>query len=211
MPRSIVFAMAIAATATALPAAARDSDQPVATREPDAQDVAMTPLTDLNLAKDEIPAVLVAATSDPYASDGLTACPAIQAAIADLDAALGPDMDVVSGESDRLSTGRMAKSVVASFIPFRGILRELTGAAEQERDWRGAIYAGSVRRGFLKGLGQQKGCAYPARPAFTRVTILEAPTPSKRKGGKRVASKDAPTVATFVSEPVIQSIPSTKR
>lgn len=207
-----LIVLAVAAAAITPPAAARDSDQPAAAREPDAQDVAMTPLTDLNLAKDEIPAVLVNAAIDPYSSDGLTGCPAIQAGIAALDEALGPDMDIVNGESDRISTGRMAKSVVASFIPFRGILRELTGAAEQERDWRAAIYAGSIRRGFLKGLGQQKGCAYPARPAFTGVTVSQTPAPSKRKGRKRVATAEVASAATtFVSEPVVQSIPPTKR
>jgi hypothetical protein len=102
----------------------------------------------------------------------------------------------------------VAKNVVASFIPFRGILRELTGAAEQERDWRAAIYAGAVRRGFLKGLGQQKGCAYPARPAFTRVAVPKVDSPAKGKTRKRVASSDE---SAFVSEPVVQPVPSAKR
>jgi hypothetical protein len=207
---AIVLALSVATSA--LPVAARDSSQPAANRDPDARDVAMTPVTDLNLAKDEVPAVLLAAVADPYTSTSVSDCRAIETSIAELDAVLGPDMDIVVEEGDRLSTGRMAKSVVASFIPFRGILREITGAAEQERDWRAAIYAGSVRRGFLKGLGQQKGCAYPARPAFTRVTMSETPEPKQSKGRKRVASGDAPLAAeTFVSEPVVQSIPPARR
>lgn len=212
MNRSVAIALTLVAASVALPATARDRDQPAANREPDAQDVAMTPLTDLNLAKDEIPAVLISAAADPYASGDLDGCAAIQAAIADLDTALGPDMDVEADESDRLSTGRVAKSVVASFIPFRGILRELTGAAAQERDWRAAIYAGSVRRGFLKGLGQQRGCAYPARPAFTRVTVSQMPSRKKEKAGKRLASNDTPvSSAAFISEPVVQSVPPAKK
>jgi hypothetical protein len=212
MKRASAIALALAAAAAAQPANARDRQQPAATREPDAQDIAMTPLTDLNLSKDEIPAILAAAAEDPYTSDGLSRCPEIEAAIADLDAVLGPDMDVATGESDRLSTGRMAKSVVASFIPFRGILRELTGAAEQERDWRAAIYAGSIRRGFLKGLGQQKGCAYPARPAFARVTMSGQSATKGKKGDKRAALREAPLpAATFISEPIVQSVPATRR
>jgi hypothetical protein len=205
--RRCALALAIVATARASSAAARDRDEPAAAREPDAQDVAMTPLNDLNLSKDEIPPVLLAAADDPYASAGLDKCPAIEAAIGELDGALGPDMDVALNEGERLSTGRMAKSVVASFIPFRGILREVTGAAGQERLLRAAIYAGAVRRGFLKGLGQQKGCAYPARPAFARVTVA-APPRTDAKPSPPVATGEA---TTFVSEPVVQAVPRRRR
>lgn len=208
--RAAPLALALIAATTALPASARDQDEPAAGREPDAQDVAMTPLNDLNLAKDEIPAVLLTAANDPYASEGLNKCPAIGAAIAELDGALGPDMDVALSESDRLSTGRMAKSVVASFIPFRGILREISGAAGQERDFRAAIYAGAVRRGFLKGLGQQKGCDYPARPAFARVPTPAAASP-EAKPRKRVTASAASDETTFVSEPVVQAVPRSQR
>lgn len=148
--------------------------------------------------------------SAPYASDGLDTCPAIESGIADLDAALGPDMDVALNENDRLSTGRMEKSVVASFIPFRGILREISGAADQERILRAAIYGGAVRRGFLKGLGQQKDCAYPARPAFARVEVT-APPRATAKAGKRVLAAAEPSAATFVSEPVVQTVPAPNR
>ena len=51
-----------------------------------------------------------------------------------------------------------------SILPFRGILREVTGAAENDRALRAAYTAGMVRRGFLKGLGLGRGCKYPARP-----------------------------------------------
>lgn len=199
--------LALAALAIAAPLAARDAQETAIGRAPDAQDVAMTPLNDLNLARDELPPVLVAAAADPYANTGLTDCRAIEAAIADLDLTLGPDMDVAQSQADRLSTGRMAKSVVASFIPFRGILRELSGAAEQERTLQAAIYAGAIRRGYLKGLGEQKGCAYPARPAFARVVVAK---PSR--GSKAAAPAALPTAvaaaepAPFVSEPVVQPI-----
>ncbi len=167
----------------------------------------MTPLNDLNLSKDEIPPILLAAANDPYISEGLESCRSIESAISDLDAALGPDMDVALAQGDRLSTGRMAKSVVASFIPFRGILREISGAADQERTYRAAIYGGAVRRGFLKGLGQQKGCAYPARPAFARVemTTRGNAAPNRKK---EVLAAAEPSSPAFVSEPMVQAIPT---
>ena len=206
--RAATLALGLFAAASAYPALARDSE-PLAMREPDAEDVAMTPLDDLNLMKDEVPPVLLAAMSDPYASSDLS-CSAIQLAIGDLDAALGPDMDIASHQGDRLSAGRVAKSVVASFIPFRGVLREISGAAERERVWRAAIYAGAVRRGFLKGLGQQQGCAYPARPAFARLAPepLAPRSKDKRKPEPVIAT---PAATTFVSQPVIQPVPSTRR
>jgi hypothetical protein len=208
--RTACLALSVMTAVLAAPAIARDQSGPAATREPDAQDIAMTPLNDLNLAKDEVPAVLLAAIADPYAADAADTCAAIQAAIAELDGALGPDMDVTLPGSDRVSTGRMAKSVVASFIPFRGVLREISGAAEQERVLRAAIYAGAVRRGFLKGIGQQKGCDYPARPAFARVAIALPQTPPRKPGKAKAGTKLAavPALApAFVSEPVIQALP----
>lgn len=201
---SPALAAALAAL-LATPASAGRQDEPAATRQPDARDVAMTPVTDLNLSKDEIPEVLVTAALDPYAGDGLKTCKQIGAAIAELDAALGPDMDVYEDDRDRIAWGKVASSAVGSFIPFRGILREITGAADHRRDFQSAIYAGSVRRGFLKGLGQQKGCDYPARPAFTRVVYMDKRPKAKPQEPERVGS------VTFVSEEVVQEVPGGKR
>lgn len=193
------LAAALALSLLSSPALAQDQDEPAANRTPNAEDVAMTPITDLNLAKDEIPSALLAAQAGPYSSVGIRTCDDIAAAIAPLDAALGPDMDVVESENDRISAGSVAKSVVASFIPFRGILRELTGAAEHQRNFQAAIYAGAVRRGYLKGLGEQRNCPYPARPAFARVEMAS---------GKNTGPAAAPSSETpgFVSEPVVQDI-----
>lgn len=205
----ITIIATLAAFAVAAPALAQDKDkdggQPAATRDPNAEDVAMTPITDLNLSKDEIPAILLTAARDPYASAGLAKCPQIQSAIAELDGALGPDMDVIAQDPDRLSTGKVAQSLVGSLIPFRGVLRELTGAAGHQREFQAAIYAGAVRRGFLKGLGQQKGCAYPARPAFARV-VEPVAQPSSKKAKKASNEPEA----GFVSQPVIQPVPGAK-
>lgn len=191
----------IALALVAAPLSARDQDKPVANQTPDAEDVAMTPITDLNLNKDEIPPVLLAAAEDPYASAGLASCADITAALAPLDSVLGPDMDVAEQENDRVSAGAVAKSVVASFIPFRGIIRELSGAAEHQRNFQAAIYAGAVRRGFLKGLGQRMDCPYPARPAFARVV---APTAPAKVTPRAAAPATASEQGTFVSRPVVQ-------
>ncbi|TAD82985.1 MAG: hypothetical protein EAY70_02855 [Sphingomonadales bacterium] len=133
--------------------------------EPDAAEVAKTPLRDLNIDQRDIPAVLQTAANDPYARAGLGRCDALVKQIAALDMVLGADYDIAEDDgAQRLSEGRLGQSVVGSIIPFRGILREVTGAAENDRALQAAFTAGMVRRAFLKGWGLGRGCAYPARP-----------------------------------------------
>lgn len=133
--------------------------------EPDAAEVAKTPLRDLNIDAREIPEVLQVAVRDPYATAGLDQCDALVARIADLDMVLGADYDIAEDDGEkRLNQGRIGQSVIGSVIPFRGILREVTGAAENERTLSAAYTAGMVRRSFLKGWGLGRGCAYPASP-----------------------------------------------
>ncbi|MFM7376785.1 MAG: hypothetical protein ACKO1O_01430 [Erythrobacter sp.] len=150
---------AIGCAAAPLPLAAQ------AMPEPDAAEVAKTPLRDLNIDGRDIPEVLQRAVADPYATAGLGKCGTIVSAIAELDMVLGADYDIAEDDgSKRISEGRIGQSVVGSVIPFRGILREVTGAADNDRKLRAAYTAGMVRRAFLKGWGLGRGCAYPARP-----------------------------------------------
>ncbi|MFW5634563.1 MAG: hypothetical protein ACOCYR_06705, partial [Erythrobacter sp.] len=132
--------------------------------EPGVEEIARTPLDDLNIDPDDIPSVLVEAAADPYADDALTDCNAIVAEVARIDRVLGSDYDYVGRPEEELQPGRIAKGLVGALIPFRGLVREVTGAAGVERDLLYAINAGMVRRGFLKGLGEGRGCEYPASP-----------------------------------------------
>lgn len=143
-------------------------DKPITDRDVDAVDVATTPMTDLNLRKDKIPQVLMDAQSRPYDLAGLKKCVALENAVEQLNAVLGGDIDLPQEQRNRISAGRVAKSVVGSFIPFRGIIREVSGANEQERRIQAAIEAGIARRSYLKGVGQVRGCNYPARAATVR-------------------------------------------
>ena len=147
-------------------------DEVVRDQSPDARDIATTPLSDLNLEKDAIPGVLEEAVAAPYASEALVNCADLGREIARLDAVLGPDLDLAEGGRG-LTVGKVAQSAVASFIPFRSVIREVSGAASHEREFKQAIFAGAVRRGYLKGLGEQRGCAYPARPAFEAIEITD--------------------------------------
>ena len=173
MPISISAKALVAAAVLSTSAAAAARDENVRDREPNMGDVAATPISDLNIAKDDIPEVLLASVAAPYGPAASSGCEGIEVAIADLDRVLGPDYDLEDEEGDRLSEGRIAQSVVGSFIPFRSIIREVSGAADHKRQFEAAIMAGMVRRAYLKGLGQASGCAYPARPAFTRIAFAD--------------------------------------
>ena len=169
-------------------------DRPITDDEPDVVDVAKTPVTDLNLDKDEIPALLVAAQREPYDLTGLSKCTALVAEVKQFDRLLGPDLDLPQEERDRVSAGRIGRTVVGSFIPFRGLIREISGANDHQRDTRAAIQAGLARRGFLKGVGAEKGCKYPARPA-TRTEVAaymaEDMVEEQQKVETRQARRDA--------------------
>jgi hypothetical protein len=154
-----------ALAALALSSAAVAQTKPVTDENVTAKDVATTPASDLNLVKDDIPPVLLKAQDNPYATDGLKKCPQYASAIGELDAVLGPDVDVAGAKDGKLKPGQVAQSVVGSFIPFRGVIREVSGARKQQEAMRDAIVAGMMRRSFLKGMGLKLGCAYPARPA----------------------------------------------
>jgi hypothetical protein len=183
-------------------------------------DVAKTPMTDLNLSRTEIPALLIEAEERPYSLQGLGKCAQLVAAVKEFDSVLGPDLDLPQSERARFSKGRIAQWVVGSFIPFRGLIRELSGANRQQREIGLAIQAGLARRGFLKGVGAARGCRYPASPATESIVAQHAAQIAR---GGRVDDDEAhieadPAVTVpppveqpqvrpkviFTSEPVIQ-------
>ncbi|MFZ4746550.1 MAG: hypothetical protein ACOYLK_06590 [Sphingomonas sp.] len=123
-------------------------------------DIVTTPLQDTNLKKKRIPEVLELARGGPYEMTGLSNCALINRNIAALSGVLGTDFD--TPEDRRPNRGRQAasvgKSIVESFIPFRGVIREASGAAAAQREWDAAVDAGIARRGFLRGVARSRGC-----------------------------------------------------
>lgn len=140
---------------------------PAAAEERTAGSIVASPLTDINLKKKHIPPVLIAAQAHPYTLTGLTDCAKIGAAVKDLDAVLGRDVDAPAGPKESMSRGLAmdaGQDTINSLIPGRFIIRRLSGAYDAQRKAVAAVYAGSVRRGFLKGIGASKGCTPPAAP-----------------------------------------------
>lgn len=188
----------------AAPTKTEEPDKPIADREVTATDVAATPLDDLNLRKQDVPALLITAQQRPYDLSGLRGCSQIAAAVGELDAVLGDDIDLPPADKDGMSATRVAREAVRVFIPFNGLIREISGANNRDRQLQSAVFAGTARRSFLKGVGQARGCRYPARAVTQEVIVarLNAADAKPVKQPKR--GKASPGEVTFASTPVVQ-------
>jgi hypothetical protein len=166
----------LAACASSPPnAAPRQSDAATKTGTHIAQ-AATTPLSDLNLVNAPIPAALVDAQRAPYGEPADGTCHGLKTQIESLDAVLGADLDLPptpanpgliergAGFVGQAATNSV-RSAAESVVPFRSWVRKLTGAERYSRDVAAAIAAGTVRRAYLKGVGQARGCTAPAAPA----------------------------------------------
>ncbi|MBN8832513.1 MAG: hypothetical protein J0G94_18280, partial [Sphingomonadales bacterium] len=135
-------------------------------------EIVSQPVKDVGIAKTRIPEVLVQAQSQPYASPG-KGCKGVVAAIGELNGVLGPDFGTDSKENEN-KFGKLAaaggEAVVNTLIPFRGLVREVSGAAPAERRLDAAVNAGLARRGYLRGLAVSRGCKLPAGGAAEAVT-----------------------------------------
>lgn len=119
--------------------------------------IASQPARDVGAVKTKIPPVLEAAADGPYTLRGLSSCGAMAAKLGQLDEALGPDFDDAPGKGESLAKVG-GKAVVNSLIPFRGVVREVSGAAAADRRLAAATDAGIAQRGFLRGVYQTRGC-----------------------------------------------------
>ena len=151
-------AIAFFALFAGLPALAAAQDAPKKPSDIDeAGKIVSQPARDIGAAKTKIPPVLELAAAGPYTLEGLSTCGAMAAKLGDLDQALGPDFD--DGPQKGESLAKVGgKAVVNSIIPFRGVVREISGAAAADRRLAAATDAGIAQRGFLRGVYQTRGC-----------------------------------------------------
>ncbi len=146
-------------------------------------DAAMAPLEDLNLKREQIPLILQDAVNKPYDLTGLDRCDAIAREVRKLDALLGKDFDEPPPPKDDSTLGEKSGKVAndaavgavrgasRSIIPFRGLVRQMTGADAHAKEVDNAIQAGKVRRAYLKGVGMNKNCAPPAAPSWFKPRV----------------------------------------
>lgn len=141
---------------------------------------ATTPLRDLGVEKTDIPEILLQALTDPYAKPPKNyGCAYLVALVRPLDDVLGPDIDLAPIDDENLVDrgkvlGVAADVASSALIPFRGVVRKISGAEAHDRLVQSAYIAGSVRRAYLKGLGESRGCLPPATPSHERAGAAPA-------------------------------------
>lgn len=125
----------------------------------DTVDAITQPLSDLNLRSKDIPLVLQVAQLAPYDLSSVKECSAATKEIARLEEVLAPDADAPPDKDGIVNKGlKFGGNMLGGFVPFRGIVRQLSGANAERAKWQAAIYAGVARRSFLKGYAQGLGC-----------------------------------------------------
>jgi len=115
---------------------------------------------------DEIPESLLRAVEDTYRRPVPLDCVTIAAEIQTLDSVLGPDVDTLKAADipDHI-VANAAVGAVKGMIPYGGLFQLFSRATQRERKIAEALEAGDIRRGYLKGLGEEAGCSPPAAPA----------------------------------------------
>jgi hypothetical protein len=187
---------------------------------------ATTPLRDLNLIRERIPAVLIRAEDRPYDIFGLESCDGILAEVTALDEALGPDLDQPRVDIDGMHKGASyaaqaaldgVKDLAEGVIPMRSWVKRLSGATRAESEARRAVVAGSVRRGFLKALGMTRNCEWPAAPmGFTPTQIAalapappaKPPVPPQPDITAPLSESESPGPGAVLKAPAVRPAPS---
>jgi hypothetical protein len=135
-----------------------------------------SPLSDLNIGGGEIPDVLLRAVTDTYLKPTPLNCETLGAEVLALDIVLGPDLDTLKAADRPDDFAKTALvGAIRGLVPYSGVLRLITGAKARQRRIAEAIAAGGVRRGYLKGLGENFGCEVPAAPVHALPAAPQAP------------------------------------
>lgn len=130
---------------------------------------ALTPLEDMGLRKRDIPTLLQKLAENPYFPPPKPVkCEGVKQEMADLTVLLGPDIDTpqVALSANQQYAEKGAEMVhdalvglvrsQTSVIPFRSIVRRITGAESHEKQVARAIESGKLRRAYLRGLAHAK-------------------------------------------------------
>lgn len=171
-----IAVVAIAIAAFASPVSAQSGIQQDSVAE-EAVDAVTQPLSDLNLRSKDIPQILLTAQEEPYDLVGMEECSALRTEVARLNEVLGPDADEPDDEAGLLNRGlRTGGNILGGMIPFRGLVRQISGARAEEKRWEAAVYAGVARRSFLKGYMAGKGCETAEEASIRSArNVLEMP------------------------------------
>lgn len=126
------------------------------------ENIGTKPLKDLNIIQDNVHPDVERIMNEPYSLKGIKTCAQYKAAIGKLTAVLGPDVDSAEFKKKDKTPAEQAlslgESAAGSLVPFSGVIRRLSGAEAKQNYAKAAIYAGSVRRAYLKGMARGRGC-----------------------------------------------------
>ncbi len=151
--------MALVALAASAPLAAQAQAQDPLARE--VTDILTQPGRDFGIVPTKVPELLEELMANPYDRQGTGSCKELTTGIERLTAIIGPDYGdpLPAGESREQALAKAGlRAGVSSVIPFRGVVREATGAAAAERRRQAAIEAAIARRGFLRGIATERRC-----------------------------------------------------
>lgn len=134
-----------------------------------------SPFEDLNLVRNEIPAELEKLSGSPYALPSPLQCKVLKQEIAQLDSLLGPDMAPKIAKDDDIDYAEEGAGLLqgqavgfvagkASIIPFRGVVRQITGAARHSKEYARAYESGKLRRAYIKGISSALKCSGKPKP-----------------------------------------------
>jgi len=176
---------------------------------------AKRPFQDLNMMQDPIPVVLLRAELDPYSVKGLTSCNVVMNRVAELDLALGPDLDApadrpkskVTEDAGLAAAAALEAAAAAAegFMPVRSVVKRVSGATKYEQHVKHAILAGTERRTFLKAIGVMHNCGWPAAPLTVSAEDAKVVT---IWGPAAVAGQLNGVVQANVPVPAITPVPS---
>jgi hypothetical protein len=157
-------------------------------------DAATSPLRDIGMMHRKVDPSLQQARAAPYSMEQVKECSAAKAEIGELDAVLGPDID--AGATNTRTKRQMVKAFAADAvssavkIPFRSVIRIVSGADRRDRERQDAIMAGMARRAFLKGVvvGRCQGDDVP----YLQVAAAPPAPPKVETPPVRIARAEPP-------------------
>lgn len=155
--RTLWLAMSACAALTAC----AHTVQPAARDQKNVGSVVAAPLKDIGLVRPEAPKALSDITY-PYLAARLdNGCAQISYEISALDSMLGPEFyNRQSGAVTQAGQAVVgaAEGAASGLIPFRGVVRTVTGANKAQAEVERSIEMGVLRRAFLRGYGVALGC-----------------------------------------------------
>ena len=129
---------------------------------------ATRPLRDMNIVKPKVAPELAAIMAQPYAIKDLRTCRQLNSEVIRMTGLVGPDVDdpALAGRKGRSAAEQLfdsAEGITGNLIPGQGIIRQLTGANRAARLAAAARLSGQLRRSYIRGVMQARGCR--VRPA----------------------------------------------